>query len=348
MTGCGAGGRVRRRPPASAHSSVLNVGIRAATIAAGRPLAAAGQRRGGARGRARRPAAGTARHPLHQAEHVLRRGPGRASAAADIQGPDVSLLPNPVMLVRIGTVDLGRMKVSNPADQPGRRCRDSSRVGLPKLPFSWALDRRRRAMPGQTETDDFAGFLGGIRVLEIGDELGEYCGKVLAGLGADVVRVEPPGGEATRRYGPFYHDEPDPDRSLYFWHYNLGKRSVVLDLDAAEGRRAFAPAGRDGRRGARHPAARLPGRARDRVRQRLGGQSRADLGADHARSATPGRGPITPASDLIHLALGGDHDELRLRSRPGRLLRDPAGRAADVAVLPHRRRDDRRWPSWAR
>ena len=91
-------------------------------------------------------------------------------------------------------------------------------------------------MPGQTETDDFAGFLGGIRVLEIGDELGEYCGKVLAGLGADVVRVEPPGGEATRRFGPFYHDEPDPDRSLYFWHYNLGKRSVVLDLDAAEGR----------------------------------------------------------------------------------------------------------------
>ena len=95
-------------------------------------------------------------------------------------------------------------------------------------------------MPGNNGGDDFAGFLGGIRVLEIGDELGEYCGKVLAGLGADVVRVEPPGGEPTRMYGPFYHDKPDPDRSLYFWHYNLGKRSVVLDLDVAEGREQFA------------------------------------------------------------------------------------------------------------
>ena len=95
-------------------------------------------------------------------------------------------------------------------------------------------------MPGDSGNDEFAGFLGGLRVLEIGDELGEYCGKVLAGLGADVVRVEPPGGESTRMYGPFYHDEPDPARSLYFWHYNLGKRSIVLDLDAPEGREAFA------------------------------------------------------------------------------------------------------------
>ena len=84
-------------------------------------------------------------------------------------------------------------------------------------------------------TDQFRHFLGGVRVLEIGGELGEYCGKVLAGLGADVVRVEPPNGEVTRSYGPFYHDEPHPDRSLYFWHYNLAKRSVVLDLDTPPG-----------------------------------------------------------------------------------------------------------------
>jgi len=83
---------------------------------------------------------------------------------------------------------------------------------------------------------EFRNFLGGLRVLEIGDELGEYCGKVLAGLGADVVRVEPPGGAASRSYGPFYHDEPHRDRSLYFWHYNLGKRSVVLDVDSSGGR----------------------------------------------------------------------------------------------------------------
>jgi crotonobetainyl-CoA:carnitine CoA-transferase CaiB-like acyl-CoA transferase len=82
---------------------------------------------------------------------------------------------------------------------------------------------------------EFKQFLGGLRVVEIGSELGEYCGKVLAGLGADVVRIEKPGGDETRANGPFYHDQPHPDRSLYFWHYNLGKRSVVLDLDAADG-----------------------------------------------------------------------------------------------------------------
>jgi crotonobetainyl-CoA:carnitine CoA-transferase CaiB-like acyl-CoA transferase len=80
------------------------------------------------------------------------------------------------------------------------------------------------------------GNLAGIRVIELADAQAEYCGLLLAGLGATVVKVEPPGGSPTRRYGPFYGDEPDPDRSLYFWTYNRGKRSVVLDLDADEQR----------------------------------------------------------------------------------------------------------------
>jgi crotonobetainyl-CoA:carnitine CoA-transferase CaiB-like acyl-CoA transferase len=83
--------------------------------------------------------------------------------------------------------------------------------------------------PGGRQPHD--GFLSGIRVIEVADELGEYCGKLLAGLGAEVIKVEPPGGERTRTYGPFADDEPGPDRSLYFWHYNYGKRSVVIDLD---------------------------------------------------------------------------------------------------------------------
>jgi crotonobetainyl-CoA:carnitine CoA-transferase CaiB-like acyl-CoA transferase len=57
-------------------------------------------------------------------------------------------------------------------------------------------------------------FLNGVRVIELADELGEYCGKVLAGLGADVIKIEPRGGEKTRSYGPFYNDEPHPNRSL--------------------------------------------------------------------------------------------------------------------------------------
>ncbi|MBO0731315.1 MAG: CoA transferase, partial [Acidimicrobiaceae bacterium] len=83
-------------------------------------------------------------------------------------------------------------------------------------------------------------FLRGVRVLELADELGEYCGKLLAGLGADVVKIEPPGGEATRSYGPFYHGAPHPNRSLHFWHYNFGKRGVVLDLETDDDRQRFA------------------------------------------------------------------------------------------------------------
>ena len=75
------------------------------------------------------------------------------------------------------------------------------------------------------------GSLTGIRVIEMADEQAEYCGLTLAGLGADVLKVEPPGGNPTRRIGPFYQDKPDPEGSLFFWQYNRGKRSVVLDLD---------------------------------------------------------------------------------------------------------------------
>src|SRR5262252_10175361 len=75
------------------------------------------------------------------------------------------------------------------------------------------------------------GSLTGIRVIEMADEQAEYCGLTLAGLGADVLKVEPPGGSPTRSIGPFYQDRPDPEGSLFFWQYNRGKRSVVLDLE---------------------------------------------------------------------------------------------------------------------
>ncbi len=74
------------------------------------------------------------------------------------------------------------------------------------------------------------GALTGIRVIELADEQAEYCGLTLVGLGADVIKVEPPGGSPTRRIGPFYEDREDPERSLFFWQYNRGKRSIVLDL----------------------------------------------------------------------------------------------------------------------
>src|SRR5688572_27855753 len=80
------------------------------------------------------------------------------------------------------------------------------------------------------------GNLNGIRVVELADEQAEYCGRVFAGLGAEVIKVEPPGGSPTRRIGPFYDDREDPERSLYFWNYNFAKKSVVIDLEASAGK----------------------------------------------------------------------------------------------------------------
>src|SRR5499425_3178626 len=83
------------------------------------------------------------------------------------------------------------------------------------------------------------GPLTGIRVIELADEQAEYCGLSLAGLGADVIKVEPPGGSPSRRIGPFYQDREDPERSLFFWQYNRGKRSIALDLGEARDRDRF-------------------------------------------------------------------------------------------------------------
>ena len=75
-----------------------------------------------------------------------------------------------------------------------------------------------------------------LRVVEIGDEISAYAGKLLAGLGADVIKIEPPDGCPTRNIGPFYEDEPGRERSLFWWHYSIGKRSLTLDLTTEDDR----------------------------------------------------------------------------------------------------------------
>ena len=84
-----------------------------------------------------------------------------------------------------------------------------------------------------------ASVLDDVRVLEIGGEIGGWCGKLLADMGASVIKVEHPQGDETRAYPPFYRDEPHKDRSLYFWHYNVNKRSVTLDISKPKGRSLF-------------------------------------------------------------------------------------------------------------
>lgn len=83
------------------------------------------------------------------------------------------------------------------------------------------------------------GLLAGVRVIEVADELGEYCGLLLAGLGAEVIKIEPLEGSPTREIGPFVGDESNPEKSIFFWSYNRGKKSVVLDIESDEGRTLF-------------------------------------------------------------------------------------------------------------
>ena len=74
------------------------------------------------------------------------------------------------------------------------------------------------------------------RVLDLTDERGLLCGKILADLGADVIQVEPPGGSSARNIGPFYQDDPHPEKSLYWWAYTANKRGITLNLETADGR----------------------------------------------------------------------------------------------------------------
>jgi crotonobetainyl-CoA:carnitine CoA-transferase CaiB-like acyl-CoA transferase len=74
------------------------------------------------------------------------------------------------------------------------------------------------------------------RVLDLTTERGLLCGQILGDLGADVIKVEPPGGSPARRLAPFYQDIADSNRSIYWWAYNRNKRSITLNLDNGEGR----------------------------------------------------------------------------------------------------------------
>jgi crotonobetainyl-CoA:carnitine CoA-transferase CaiB-like acyl-CoA transferase len=77
------------------------------------------------------------------------------------------------------------------------------------------------------------------RVLDLTDEKGLLCGKLLGDLGADVIKIERPGGDPARMIGPFYHDEVDPEKSLFWWAFNTSKRGITLDIETADGQETF-------------------------------------------------------------------------------------------------------------
>ncbi len=77
--------------------------------------------------------------------------------------------------------------------------------------------------------------LAGLRILDLTDLKGSLCTKLFGDMGADVIKIEPPEGDATRRIGPFLDGKPHPERSLLFWFYNTSKRGITLDLNQQAG-----------------------------------------------------------------------------------------------------------------
>ena len=83
------------------------------------------------------------------------------------------------------------------------------------------------------------------RALDLTTERGLLCGQILADLGADVIKIEPPGGSSARKLGPFYQDQEDAENSLYWWAYNRNKRGVTLDITRSEGQDLLRRLARD-------------------------------------------------------------------------------------------------------
>lgn len=83
------------------------------------------------------------------------------------------------------------------------------------------------------------GMLSPYRALDLTDEKGLLCGKLLGDLGADVIKVEKPGGDPARMIGPFYHDEVDSEKSLFWWAFNTSKRGITLDIESHDSKETF-------------------------------------------------------------------------------------------------------------
>jgi len=81
--------------------------------------------------------------------------------------------------------------------------------------------------------------LGPYRVLDLTDEKGLNCGRMFGDMGAEVIKIEQPGGDQARNIGPFYNDVPDPEKSLFWFFMCMNKKSVTLNLETADGKEIF-------------------------------------------------------------------------------------------------------------
>ena len=148
------------------------------------------------------------------------------------------------------------------------------------------------------------GPLSGYRILDLADEKGQLCARVLGELGADVIKIEPRAGDRTRANGPFFRDEEGRESSLYWWAMNAGKRSVTCELRLDAGRELFH---------------RLVASA-DAVIETSAPGTAKDIGADPRTLARVNAGAVVvsitnfgqtgparnlPATDIVGSAMGG-------------------------------------------
>lgn len=78
-----------------------------------------------------------------------------------------------------------------------------------------------------------------LRVLDLTDDKASFCSKLLADMGAEVIKVEKPGGDASRWVGPFWRNVPHSEKSLSFWYNNTSKLGITLNLESKEGQEIF-------------------------------------------------------------------------------------------------------------
>ena len=81
--------------------------------------------------------------------------------------------------------------------------------------------------------------LGAFQILDLTQGVGQYATRLLADLGADVIRIEPPDGGPARSAPPFAGDIAGPDRSISFLHFHTNKRSIVLDINDENDRKTL-------------------------------------------------------------------------------------------------------------
>lgn len=81
--------------------------------------------------------------------------------------------------------------------------------------------------------------LNGVRILDLADEKASFCSKLLADMGASVIKIERPGGDASRGIAPFLGDSAHSKKSLFFEYYNTNKLGITLNLEHPEGRAIF-------------------------------------------------------------------------------------------------------------